>query len=276
VRGRAAIAIAWLSATACVATPDRGRTDVVAAFFPIADTTQRITGSVADVTNVTPAGAEPHDLELTSDALDQVLDADLVIYLRGFQPALDDALRRSDARKLDLLGSDETADPHIWLDPDRWVQAVERISEALQALSPARNDEFIASTRVVIGELRELDTRYREGLASCARDLIVTTHDAFGRLADRYGVRVESIAGVSPEAEPDPRRLSEIADLVREEGVTTVFSEELVSPEVAETVAQETGARVDVLDPIESDPDGGYEGAMRRNLTALRRALGCR
>jgi zinc transport system substrate-binding protein len=129
--------------------------------------------------------------------------------------------------------------------------------------------------------LQALDRSFEEGLATCARRVIVTSHAAFGYLADRYGLEQEAISGLSPEAEPDPRRLQELIDLVKERGVTTVFSEELLSPAVAETLAREAGVRTAVLDPLEGltpeEQQAGedYVSIMRKNLAVLRSALGC-
>jgi zinc transport system substrate-binding protein len=139
-----------------------------------------------------------------------------------------------------------------------------------------------ANAAVFDGRLRALASEYRTGLADCARNVIVTSHAAFGYLAQRFGLQQESISGLSPEAEPTPDRLAELKALVERDGVTTIFTEELVSPKVAETLAQETGATTAVLNPLESlTPDevsagDDYASVMQQNLSELRTALGCR
>lgn len=266
----------------------------VAAFYPPAEAVAEIGGNRVEVTNLTPAGAEPHDLELDPAALESVVDADLVLYVGGgFQPSLDAALGRAGGELLDVLEGlplreaagdhghdaedhDGDVDPHVWLDPRLWARAVSRIAEVLARLDPGGAESYGNGAARYLGALERLDGDYERGLASCERDLIVTSHASFGYLADRYGLRQEAVAGVAPEAEPDPRRLAELADLVSREGVTTVFTEVLVPPQIARTLARETGAGTAVLDPIESEPEGGYAAAMRRNLSALREALGCR
>ena len=108
---------------------------------------------------------------------------------------------------------------------------------------------------------------------------MVTAHDAFGYVAARYGLEVVPISGIDPTQEPSPGQQAEIADIVDAEGITTVFTEELVSPAVTESIADETGATTATLSPIEglSDDtsDQDYLSLMRANLNALEEANGC-
>lgn len=252
---------------------DGAKTQVVAAFFPVAEAAERIGGARIDVINLTPARVEPHDLELSTEALDRVLDADLVLYLKGFQPALDEVAPKPSG--VDLLDDRGASDPHIWLDPVLWGRAVSKVADALSDVDPGGEASYRKRASAYLGRLGSLDRSFENGLTTCDRDLIVTAHDAFGYLTKRYGLRSRSIAGISPEAEPDPKHLAELADLVKREGITTIFTEELVSPKVAEVLAREANVQTDVLDPIESEPEGGYIAGMNENLKTLRRALGC-
>jgi zinc transport system substrate-binding protein len=261
--------------------PD-GRAQVVVGFYPLAFAAAEIGGDRVDVTNLTPPGAEPHDVELSVRDVEEVRDADLVLYLgQGFQPALEDAAEGSDAA-IDLLdglelregeGGEDALDPHVWLDPVRFAQVAERIGTELEGEAPARQ---------LASQLRELDGEYRAGLEDCDRNELVTAHDAFGYLGDRYGLEMIPITGISPEAEPSPQDLAEISDLVTERGVTTVFVEPLLSPEIGETVAREAGAETAVLNPLEGlteeelERGENYFTVMRANLDALREGLGCR
>jgi zinc transport system substrate-binding protein len=253
---------------------------VVAAFYPLAWAAQQVGGDRVDVVNLTPPGVEPHDIELTPGDVERVRDADLVLYLgEGFMPALEDAVA-GNGKALDLLAGkdlfaaeDESAtDPHIWLDPMRYATVVRAIAEALDM--PEAADSLVA-------RLTELDSDFREGLASCERRRIVTSHAAFAYLADAYELDQLALTGLSPEAEPSPRALEALVNEVGEEGATTVFFETLVSPGLAETVARETGARTAALDPLEGltedeVADGeDYFSVMRENLAVLREALGC-
>ena len=262
--------------TACGASVKAGPDTVVASFYPLAFAAEELAPGIP-VENLTPPGAEPHDLELSPIDAATIRDARLVLLLgHGFQPQIEDAagtgdnvLRLLDTPGLDLLPS---GDPHVWLDPIRYAKIVERIGEALGAQSAAGK---------LVTRLEALDTEYRQGLANCERHEIVTSHEAFAYLAQRYGLEQIPITGLSPEAEPQPADLAHVVDLVEERGVTTIYYETLVSPRIAETVARETGAKTAVLDPIEgltpAEAASGedYFTRMRANLRALEEGLGC-
>ena len=258
------------------AEPDA--TSVVASFYPLAYAAAEVGGPAVRVRNLTPPGAEPHDLEATPGDVEELQDADLVLLLgHGFQPQLEDAagdgdhvLRLLDTPRLNRL---EGGDIHVWLDPLRYTVLVKRIAREL-----GRPDKVERLER----RLRALDREYQEGLADCARREIVTNHAAFGYLADRYGLEQIPITGASPDGEPSPQDLERAVEAVRETGATTVFVEPLVSARVVETVAREAGVQTTVLNPIEglteSEQTGGadYFSLMRANLATLREALGCR
>jgi zinc transport system substrate-binding protein len=252
---------------------DSGSRDraVVAAFYPLAFAAEQVGGAGTDVRNLTAPGVEPHDLELSGGDVRTIADADLVLYVHGFQPSLEDAIDSTSAHAVDLLGAAAT-DPHLWLDPVRYAASARRIAKELGR--GAKAEPFVAKLRVLDGE-------FRRGLSQCERNEIVTSHAAFSYLA-RYGLRQVAITGITPEAEPTPRDLEDVVRQVRAVGATTVFFETLVSPRLAETVAREVGAKTAVLNPIEGltpaeVADGeDYFSIMRENLAALRKALGCR
>jgi zinc transport system substrate-binding protein len=261
------------------------RPTVVASFYPLAWAAERIAGPGVRVVNLTPAGAEPHDLELTPSDIETIDGAQLVLYLgHGFQPAVEEAAEDRSEPSLDLLAGQRLAagaggeegggvDPHVWLDPVRFARIALTIGAALHR---ERAAEAVAAS------LRALDAEYRAGLRDCERNELVTSHAAFGYLAKRYGLRQVALTGLSPEAEPSPRDLEALVDEVRNSGATTVFFETLVSPRLAQTVAREAGAKTAVLDPVEGLTDDevaagdDYVTVMRRNLSTLRQALGCR
>ncbi len=259
-----------------------GRLSVVASFYPLVDATRGVGGEQVDVANLTPAGVEPHDIELNPRQLDRIASADLMFYLGGgFQPAVEDAARLTPNAvdlRADLDGA-EADDPHVWLDPVVFGEVADGIEAALIEVDPAHADTYRAGADDYRRRLDELDAELRSGLAECDSRLIVTSHQAFGYLVRRYGLEEVAISGLSPDAEPDPRRLAELADLVRSRGVTTIFTEELVSPEVAETLAREAGVTTAVLNTIEGVENEGeddYFSLMRQNLATLQTALGCR
>jgi zinc transport system substrate-binding protein len=239
------------------------------------------------VRNLTPPGTEPHDLELSTRSVDEIDGADLAVVLGDdFQPAVEDAAERRDGETLialDAVGGHLRADdPHVWLDPARMIKIVDAVAMRLAQVDPVRSSRYRARAERYTTELRALDRAYRDGLASCSRRLLVTSHDAFGYLADAFRLEQRSVSGLSPDAEPDARKLGELADLARRHAVTTVFSEQLVSPRVARTVAREAGGvRVATLNPLEGlsareqRAGADYVSVMRTNLRTLRTALGC-
>jgi zinc transport system substrate-binding protein len=257
------------------------RVTVVAAVYPLAYVAERVGGARVDVVDVTPPGVEPHDLELDPGQVDDVQAADVVLYVGGgFQPAVERAAADGDGEAVDVLEAvDATGgDPHVWLDPARMEDLAEAVAGTMAAADPAGAVGYRDRAAALVEELRSLDAEIRDGLAGCRQRLLVTTHDAFGYLADRYGLEQAPLAGLAPEAEADPDRLAELSDLVRERGVTTVFTEELASPALAETLAAETGATTAVLSPLEGlagDVDGDYLSVMHDNLAALRAGLDC-
>jgi zinc transport system substrate-binding protein len=294
------------------ATGSDGETTVAASFYPLAFVAQEVGGDDVVVTDLTPAGAEPHDLELTPDQVDEILDADVAIVMgNGFQPAAEDTADDRDAvtvfvfdelpidaggrvvedehedeggeEESDEAHGDEALDPHVWLDPVLMGETVLAVTDALVEADPDHAAGYERRARALERRIERLDAEYTAGLADCERDIVVTSHDAFARLAARYGLVVEPIAGISPDEEPSPERLAELADLAEEEGVTTIFTETLVSPDVAETLAREAGGlETAVLNPLEGltddevDEGADYFTVMEDNLAALEAALGCR
>lgn len=266
--------VALLVACSGEPPPPSGIVSVAAAFAPLAEAAARIGGDRVQVADLTPPGAEPHDLELTPSQIGLVSDAGVLVYLGGgFQPAVEELAGRRTGPSVDLHSG---GDPHIWLDPVAWRDAVTEIAEALSEADPEGEETYARNAGDYRVELAALDADYRAGLRECRRRVIVTAHDAFGRLARRYGLEQLPIAGISPDAEPSARRLAELRTLVRERGVTTIFTESLVSPRVAEALARETGANTAVLNPAETLGRGEtYLSVMLENLRILRRVLEC-
>lgn len=281
-----------------------GKPSVVTSFYPIEFAAQRIGAGLIEVSSLTKPGAEPHDVELGAKDLAGLLEADLVVYSKGFQPAVDDAVEQVDPSKvlevsgaahLDLAATQDdhagqpTAaqaapsgnDPHFWLDPQRYEAVAKAIGDRLAKNDPANAAAYAKNTDAFVAELETLDGEFTKGLASCRIKTLVTSHAAFGYLANRYGLRQIALLGLAPETEPTPRALASLVHTVRESGATTVLTERLASPALADTVAREAGASTAVLDPLEgltvSELDAGrtYFDVMRGNLAVLRKALGC-
>ncbi|CCG02486.1 metal ABC transporter substrate-binding protein [Blastococcus saxobsidens] len=285
--------------------PDDGRLDVVAGFYPLEWAAERVGGDLVSVSSLTAPGGEPHDLELTPQDVAGVSDADLLVYLSGFQPAVDDAAESqagdsawdaAEAADLSLTsdGSEHAgeqhaeeehaddeaaADPHFWLDPLRLAAVGDALADRLAELDPDNAQAYAGNAAALRADLEALDVEMAAALGDCRVDTLVTSHDAFGYLADRYGLDVVGISGLSPDQETSADQLAEIATLVGERGVTTVYTETLVDPALAETVADEAGVRTAVLDPIEglTDESAGedYLEVMRSNLATLAEGQSC-
>lgn len=260
---------------------------VTASVYPLAYVSQRIAGDHADVVNLTSPGVEPHDLELNVGQLADVADADLVVYERGLQPAVDEAVDQNGPEhvveatsEISLQEAREGGeDLHFWLDPERVAEVAGSVEAQLAEIDPQHAADYRANLDSLRQDLTGLDRAYREGLADCAIDTVVVSHDAFGYLG-KYGLTFEPIAGLSPDAEPSASHLNQVADLIRKDGITTVFTETLASPALARTLAHDLGIKTAVLDPIEGLSDAtaheDYLSLMRSNLEHLKAANRCR
>lgn len=267
------------------AAPDDPRPSVIAALYPLAYAAEQVAGDAARVSGLTPPGVEPHDLELTAAQVADIAEADLVLYIKGLQPAVDEAIAQQAADRaldvldgLDVLVTGEATDPHVWLDPANLAAIGEAVATRLGAVDPAQAAAFSANAAALAARMAALDLEFTDGLATCASRDIVVSHAAFGYLAGAYGLAQVGISGLSPDAEPSPARLREVADLVRSTGTTTIYYETLVDPKVAQTVADETGAATAVLDPLEglaAGATGDYASIMRANLATLIAGQGC-
>ncbi len=285
--------------TGCGATHDNGLS-VVASFYPLQYVAQRVAGDQVDVVNLTSPGMEPHDTELTVSQTAEVVDAEVIVYLSGFQPAVDDALGQApDADTVDAadtaeliplsddapsdsegVGEGDQADPHFWLDPTRLSAVAGEVADALAAADPDHAQLYAHNASDLEHDLQVLDADLRHGLADCARDTVVVSHNAFQYFGIRYGLHMLAIAGLSPDAEPTPEHIAELQDLITTDGITTVFSETLASPKMADTLSSDLGLTTAVLDPIEglsdATADEDYLSLMRANLAALQKANDCR
>jgi len=285
-----------------------GQVRVVAAFYPLQFLAERLAGPHAAVVTLTQPGTEPHDLELTPRQVGAISTADLVVYEKGFQAAVDEAVGNARAdRVVDVTtmvtlrtvspdaeheheheheggegeGGHEhgEVDPHIWLDPTAMVTMAEGITARLREIDPEHVADYEANLAALRADLTALDQEFSTGLQRCERREFITSHAAFGYLAERYRLTQIGISGLSPDAEPSPARIARIHTEARDHGITTIFYETLVSPAVARAVAGDLGLRTDVLDPLEgitADSRGqDYLAVMRSNLAALRTANGC-
>lgn len=277
--------LAGCSAQAAPSTD--GRVRVAAAFYPLAWVSSQVAPH-AEITDLTRPGVEPHDIELTFAQTVALARADVVVHEQGFQAAVDEGVANDAEGTVVDAGAvaglrpfaDDPGqtDPHFWQDPLKLAAVGDAVAAALAKSDAAHRASYLANAVRLRRELTALDRDYRRGLADCRLHTIVSSHDAFGYLS-KYGVHVASIAGLSPDAEPTPAVLSGLHDLIRREQITTVFSERLVSPKIADTLAHDVGVRSRVLDPIEGlssqTTHDTYLTLMRANLLALEEANRC-
>ena len=330
----AATALALSACTSTASSGDSSSKDgsltVMASFYPLKYLAEKVGGEYVSVTSLTPDGAEPHDLELSPKMVDSLSSADAVIYLAGFQSAVDEAIEQqapktvidvSSAAELVEAGSDAnhpaeeeeatdetqsgeteahdhdheghdheghdhaghdhhhdmSADPHFWLDPIRMAKAATLVGDKLAEADSAHADTYKANAKALAEELTTLGDTLVAKTSTCKVKTFVTAHTAFGYLADRTGLTQVGISGLDPDSSPSPARLAEISQIAKEQGVTTIFTEALIDPKVAQTLADDLGITTAVLDPIESQTDASkdYTAAMNSNIDALTKALDC-
>ena len=292
-----------------------GTLTVMASFYPLQYLAEKIGGEHVTVTSLTPAGADPHDLELSPKTVDALSSADAVIYLAGFQSAVDEAIEQQapktvidvspavqlveagvdanhpseeededtdEAQSSEADGHEDhhhdmSADPHFWLDPVRMANAATLVGDKLAEANPANAEMYKTNAKALKDELTSLGNDLVSKTSTCQIKTFVTAHTAFGYLADRTGLTQVGISGLDPDSSPSPARLAEISQIAKDQGVTTIFTEALIDPKIAQTLADDLGITTAVLDPIESqtDPSKDYSGVMNDNINALTKALNC-
>ena len=312
-----ALALSACSSTAPSSTSGAkdGTLTVMASFYPLQYLAEQIGGEHVTVTSLTPAGAEPHDLELSPKTVDALASADAVVYLAGFQSAVDEAIEQQapktvidvspavqlveagvdanhpseeededtdEAQSSEADGHEDhhhdmSADPHFWLDPVRMANAATLVGDKLAEANPANAEMYKTNAKALMDELTSLGNDLVSKTSTCQIKTFVTAHTAFGYLADRTGLTQVGISGLDPDSSPSPARLAEISQIAKDQGVTTIFTEALIDPKIAQTLADDLGITTAVLDPIESqtDPSKDYSGVMNDNIDVLTKALNC-
>ncbi|MDD7770795.1 metal ABC transporter substrate-binding protein [Suipraeoptans intestinalis] len=289
---------------------------VVTSFYPMYDFATKVAGDKAEVVNLVPAGTEPHDWEPTTSDLKELEEADVFVYNgAGMEEWAEDVLESLENKKLvvveaskgvELLkgeahhheeegehseeeedstesetgeAEEEHYDPHVWLNPLYAGMEMEQIKEGLIRADSANKSSYEENCSKYKEKLEQLDQTYKEALTNVSRRDLVTAHEAFGYLCQAYGLNQVGIEGLSPDSEPDLERMHEIVTFAKENHVTTIFFEELVSPKVAKTIAEELGAKTAVLNPVEGltqeqmDAGEDYFSIMKTNLEELKKAL---
>lgn len=318
--GFGTLALAGCGGDSAGAGKENGKLEVVASFYPMQFLAQEIGGKHVTVENLTKPGTEPHDLELSPQQTGDLSKAGLVVYLKGLQPAVDEAVKQSGAEhvaeassytSLEKHGDDvhgeeghgqekghgekghghaeegheghdhstAAGDPHVWLDPVRYAQVAEGVGKQLAKADPKHKAEYEKNTKSLVDRLGALDKRMDKGLKGKKTDTFITTHAAFGYLAERYGLHEEAVSGIDPESEPSAARMKELHDVAKQDKVGTVFFEDTASDKTAKTLATDLQLKTGVLSPLETVKDpkkDDYFSEMEKNLTSLQGALGAK
>ncbi len=274
--------------TACTGDSSGDRVKVVAATYPLAWAAERVGGSRVDVEDLTPPGVEAHDTTLTAAQRADIQTADVVAYLGQiqFQPDVERAVSDARGRVVDVTSalhippppSGETFDPHVWLDPVDMQGVVRSVASALEAVGHSGTETYRVNETNTIGDLQSLDGSFRTDLTNCEFTTFVATHEAFGYLANRYGLHQLGIEGITPESEPSAARIQAAAQAIDAgQAAPAIFYEGTdEGRRIAESVAADVGVPAIPLGTLESAPSSGdYLSVMRANLASLKQGLRC-
>lgn len=289
------VAILPLLATAGPRALAAGKVAVAASFYPMYEFARQVGGERADVRNLTPAGAEPHDYELTPKDIIAVNASKMLVYngaglepwAQKILPQLPKGVVVVNAAEGIRIVQGTTGeyqgkpDPHIWMDPALAQKQVDNVLAGYIRVDPEGKAVYEANAAKFKRELTALHERFQRALSPCKKKIFITNHAAFGYFAARYGLTQIGIAGLAPDAEPSAAKVRELVRLARQNDIRVIYYESLVSPRVAAAVAREIGARTLVFDPLEglSDEDlaqgKNYLSVMGQNLRNLMQGLDC-
>jgi len=261
------------------------RVSVVASFYPLAFLADEIGKEKIAVKNLTPVGVEPHEYEPTARDMVEIQQAKLLIlngenfegWVKKVKSELKNVLVVEAAKDLMIEN-----DVHVWLSPELAKQEARVILSGLVQIDPLNRDYYMENEKLLENKLEKMTVDFRNGLSNCTHQEIIVSHGAFGYLAREFGLKQVAISGISPDEEPSMKQLTEVAQFARKNNVKYIFFERLISPKLAETIAEEVGAKTLVLDPIEGIDNNdiavgkNYLTIMEDNLANLRTALECR
>jgi len=273
---------------------ESGKMMVATSFYPLYFFTSQIGGDLVDVFNLTPAGSEPHEYELTSGDMIKIKKSRMLVLNGGLEVWADDVKENIKDDNIFVLTAGDglldnsqnefgetVKDPHIWLSPSLAIKISEKIYKGLVQVDPKNQNYYESNLDILKTKLNNLENEFSQGLANCRKKEFVTSHKAFAYLAKEFGLYQMSIAGLSTEEEPSLKQMAEIAQFVRDNDIKYIFFESLGNTELTQTIANETGAQALVLNPIEGLTDSelsqgkDYFSEMRANLENLKLALEC-
>lgn len=279
---------------------DSEKIKIVTTLFPLYDFAKQIGQDKVEVTLLLPPGVEAHSYEPKPSDIVKINEADVFIYTGKFmEPWVEDVINGVTNNDLEIIDSSEginliesvfhdedepdgSMDPHIWLDFDNDKKIIQTISNALIKIDSNNNEFYKTQTENFINELSELDTKYKTTLASCSESKIIYGgHYAFGYLAKRYNIEYLAAQGVSPDSEPTAEDLINLVDQVNENNIEYIFYEELSSTKIAETISNETHAKMLLLNSAHNvskediENNISFISIMKDNLTNLKIGLKC-
>ncbi|MEI0549077.1 zinc ABC transporter substrate-binding protein [Brachyspira intermedia] len=252
---------------------------VYASIYPMYDFAKKICGDKADVYNMTSAGSEPHDFEITSKDMADLTKANLFIYNGGGMEHWVDTVKDS-IKELKYVETssnidDKGLDPHFWLSPIKAKKQMENIKNALAEIDAVNADYYNSNYNYYADRLNELDNHFKDVLSKIKNTNIVVTHPAFGHFCKAYSLNQVAIA----RDEADPKAMSDTIAFIKNNNVKAIFYEDFSSSKLVDSIARETGAKILTLNPIESlsveyiEAGEDYFSVMESNLVSLTNGL---
>uniref|UniRef100_UPI003F4C7FC2 metal ABC transporter substrate-binding protein n=1 Tax=Brachyspira catarrhinii TaxID=2528966 RepID=UPI003F4C7FC2 len=252
---------------------------VYASIYPMYDFAKKICGDKADVYNMTSAGSEPHDFEITSKDMANLTKANLFIYNGGGMEHWVDTVKDS-IKELKYVETssnidDKGVDPHFWLSPIKAKKQMENIKNALAEIDAVNADYYNSNYNYYADRLDELDNHFKDVLSKIKNTNVVVTHPAFGHFCEAYSLNQVAIA----RDEADPKAMSDTISFIKNNNVKAIFYEDFSSSKLVDSIAKETGAKILTLNPIESlsaeyiKAGGDYFSVMEDNLISLTNGL---
>jgi len=286
--------------TACTAqsgnsAADTDKIKVTVSFNALKELTEAIGKDKVEVTTIIPDGTEAHDFEPKAQDLVALSKAQVFVYNGlGMESWAEEAASASDNKDLIVVVASDGVDPivredaeedehedeeeeeHGKYDPHTWLSItavqteVKNIADALVKADPDNKDFYEENCADYTAQLNELFTEYSQKFQAISKKNFVTGHAAFGYLCRDFGLTQNSVSDVFAEGEPSAQQLTKLVEYCRDNNVTTIFAEEMASPAVSETLANEVGAKVETIYTMEgAEDDKTYLERMEENLSKI-------
>lgn len=254
-------------------SPPESRLKVSVTFNAMKEFTAAVGKDRVEISTIVPDGAEAHDFEPKAQDIAALGAAKVLVYSGlGMEAWLDEAVKAAGNANLIVAEASKGADvikntepeeieehgqydPHIWLSLKGAQIQVKNIKDALVEADPANKDDYEKNCNEYLAQLDSLYNEYNGNFKALEKNSFVTGHAAFAYLCRDFGLEQNSVEDVFAEGEPSARQLAELVEYCKENKVTTIFAEEMASPEVSKTLAAEVGAKVETIYTIEGNED---------------------